>query len=102
LVTKAYNLKNLVFGKDYIIPKPLDPRLITTVAPAVARAAMESAVARKPIEDWDEYERELSTRLGFENKLIMTICQKAKQNPKRVVFADANNLNPNYALKVKE
>ncbi|RKD92893.1 NADP-dependent malic enzyme [Mangrovibacterium diazotrophicum] len=92
LVTKAYNMENIVFGKEYIIPKPLDPRLITTVAPAVARAAMETGVARKPIENWDDYERELSARLGSENKLIMTICNKAKLNPKRVVFADANNL----------
>ncbi|WP_430971821.1 NADP-dependent malic enzyme [Sunxiuqinia rutila] len=92
LVTKAYNMENIVFGRDYIIPKPLDPRLITTVAPAVARAAMDSGVAGKPIADWDEYERELSARLGLENKLIMTICNKAKQHPKRVVFADANNL----------
>ncbi len=92
LVTKAYNMENIVFGKDYIIPKPLDPRLITTVAPAVAQAAMESGVARKPITDWEEYKRELGARLGIENKLIMTICNKARQNPKRVVFADANNL----------
>ncbi|MGQ7868091.1 NADP-dependent malic enzyme [Sunxiuqinia sp. sy24] len=92
LVTKAYNMENIVFGRDYIIPKPLDPRLITTVSPAVARAAMESGVAAKPITDWDEYERELSARLGLENKLIMTICNKAKKHPKRVIFADANNL----------
>ena len=92
LVTKAYNMENIIFGKEYIIPKPLDPRLITTVAPAVARAAMETGVARRPIENWDEYERELGARLGSENKLIMTICNKAKLNPKRVVFADANNL----------
>lgn len=92
LVTKAYNMENIVFGKEYIIPKPLDPRLINTVAPAVARAAMESGVARNPIENWDQYERELGARLGFENKLIMTICNKARKNPKRVVFADADNL----------
>jgi len=92
LVTKAYNMENIVFGKEYIIPKPLDPRLISTVAPAVAKAAMDTGVARKPIGNWDEYERELSTRLGSENKLIMTICNKAKLNPKRVVFADANNI----------
>ncbi len=92
LVTKAYNMENIVFGKEYIIPKPLDPRLITTVAPAVARAAMETGVARNPITDWDGYERELGARLGLENKLIMTICNKARLNPKKVVFADANNL----------
>ena len=92
LVTKAYNMENIVYGKDYIIPKPLDPRLITTVSPAVAKAAMDSGVARKPIDDWEAYEQELGTRLGLENKLIMTICNKARQNPKKVVFADANNL----------
>lgn len=92
LVTKAYNMENIVFGKEYIIPKPLDPRLITTVAPAVARAAMESGVAARPITDWEAYERELGARLGLENKLVMTICNKAKKAPKRVVFADANNL----------
>lgn len=92
LVTKAYNMENIVFGREYIIPKPLDPRLITTVAPAVARAAMESGVARMPIENWVEYERELGARLGLEDKLIMTFFNKARQNPKRVVFADANNI----------
>lgn len=92
LVTKAYNMENIVFGKEYIIPKPLDPRLITTVAPAVAKAAMETGVAAQPISDWEAYERELGTRLGLENKLIMTICNKARKDPKRVVFADANNL----------
>ena len=92
LVTKAYNMETIVFGKEYIIPKPLDPRLINTVAPAVAKAAMDSGVARKPIEDWDEYERELGARLGLENKLIMTIFNKARQSPKKVVFADTNNL----------
>ena len=92
LVTKAYNMENIVFGRDYIIPKPLDPRLITTVSPAVARAAMDSGVARNPIANWEAYERELGARLGLENKLVMTICNQAKKNPKRVVFADANNL----------
>ncbi len=91
LVTKAYNQQNIVFGKEYIIPKPLDPRLIATVAPAIAKAAMETGVARKPITDWDEYKNQLNNRLGLDNKLIMTIRDKAKQAPKKVVFADATD-----------
>ncbi len=91
-VSKAYNVKNLVFGKEYIIPKPLDPRLITTVAPAVAKAAMESGVALKPIDNWDQYKLELSQRLGLDNQLFHGIVIKAKQNPKKVVFAEGNNL----------
>lgn len=91
-VSKAYNVTNLIFGRDYIIPKPLDPRLITTVAPAVARAAMESGVARSPIEDWEQYKLELSQRLGLDNQLLHGIVIKAKQNPKKVVFAEGNNL----------
>jgi malate dehydrogenase (oxaloacetate-decarboxylating)(NADP+) len=91
-VSKAYNVKNLIFGKDYIIPKPLDPRLLTTVAPAVAKAAMDSGVARKPIADWDQYKLELSQRLGLDNQLFHGIVIKAKQNPKKIVFAEGNNL----------
>jgi len=91
IVCRAYNLQNLSFGRQYLIPKPLDPRLITTVAPAVARAAMETGVARLPVSDWDEYLRQLRKRLGLDNKLIMYIHRKAHQNPKRVVFAEANN-----------
>lgn len=91
-VNKAYNVANLMFSKDYIIPKPLDLRLITTVAPAVARAAMESGVARRPIEDWNEYKLELSRRLGLDNQLFHGIVVKAKQNPKRIVFPEGNNL----------
>lgn len=91
-VSKAYNVQNLIFGKGYIIPKPLDPRLITTVAPAVAKAAMDSGVARKPIDDWDQYKLELSQRLGLDNQLFHGIVIKAKQNPKKVVFAEGNNL----------
>ncbi len=92
MVAKAYNKDNIVFGREYIIPKPLDPRLITTVSVAVAKAAIKSGVARKPIKDWDAYKQELSGRLGLDNKLIMAIRNKAKQNPKKVVFAEANNL----------
>jgi malate dehydrogenase (oxaloacetate-decarboxylating)(NADP+) len=91
-VSKAYNVSSLIFGKDYIIPKPLDPRLITTVAPAVAKAAMDSGVARRPINDWNQYKLELSQRLGLDNQLFHGIVNKAKQNPKKIVFAEGNNL----------
>ena len=93
VVTAAYNAKHLSFGRQYIIPKPLDPRLLVTVAPAVARAAMESGVARRPIEDWDKYDEELRQRMGLDNKLIRGLEEKAKENPKRVVFAEGNHLN---------
>ncbi|NOR73981.1 MAG: NADP-dependent malic enzyme, partial [Draconibacterium sp.] len=91
MVAKAYNQQNIVFGKDYIIPKPLDPRLITTISVAVAKAAIESGVARKKIKNWDDYKQELVDRLGFDNKLVMGIRDKARQAPKRVVFAEATN-----------
>ncbi|MBN1821220.1 MAG: NADP-dependent malic enzyme [Prolixibacteraceae bacterium] len=92
IVNKAYNQENLMFGKEYIIPKPLDPRLITVVAPAVAKAAMDSGIAKKPITNWEEYIRELNNRLGLDNKLIMSIRNKARNNPKSVVFADGAEL----------
>lgn len=90
-VNMAYNEKNLQFSRNYIIPKPVDPRLITRVAPAVARAAMESGVARKPISDWMAYEAELEARLGLDQQLVKVLMNKARQNPKRVVFAEADN-----------
>ena len=90
-VNLAYNLKNIKFGKDYIIPKPIDLRLITSVSPAVAKAAMDSGVARKGIKDWEAYNEELKTRLGLDDKLLRTITNKAKSAPKRVVFAEADN-----------
>ncbi len=90
-VNMAYNVTNLTFGKNYILPKPLDTRLITTVAPAVAKAAMDSGVAQKPIEDWEQYKYELTKRLGLDNKLQREIMQKAKQQQMRIVFAEANN-----------
>jgi malate dehydrogenase (oxaloacetate-decarboxylating)(NADP+) len=90
VVNQAYGTRNLVFGRDFFIPKPLDPRLILSVAPAVAKAAMESGVARNPINDWDAYEAELSRRLGLDNKLIRNLTERAIQNPKRVVFAEAD------------
>ena len=91
IVMMAYNEKNIVYGPDYIIPKPLDNRLLTTVAPAVAKAAMESGVARSPITDWEAYEVELNERLGIDNQLLRAIGAKARKNPKRVVFAEAEN-----------
>ena len=91
MVAKAYNQQNIVFGRDYIIPKPLDHRLITTVAVEVAKAAVKTGVARKPIKNWEKYKQGLSARLGFDNQLIMAIRNKARQNPKRVVFAEGNN-----------
>ena len=91
IVNLAYNEKALSFGEDYIIPKPLDPRLLAAVAPAVAKAAIASGVARKIITDWDAYEIEMNSRLGLENQLSRAIGNKARQSPKRVVFADAEN-----------
>lgn len=93
VVNAAYNLKRLGFGPDYIIPKPLDPRLLTTVSPAVAKAAMESGVARRPITDWEAYERKLRLLMGYDNKMIRRFTDMARQNPKRVVFAEANHAN---------
>jgi len=90
-VNIAFHATNLKFGMDYIIPKPTDPRLITHVAPAVARAAIETGVARKPIEDWDKYNELLIKRLGISNPLIRQIKSTAKRDPKRVVFAEAEN-----------
>jgi len=91
IVNLAYNEKNVTFGKTYIIPKPLDPRLITTVSPAVAKAAMDSGVARIQITDWDEYNKKLLSRLGKESNFLSAIGNKARENPKRVVFSEADN-----------
>lgn len=99
IVNLAYGQDNLVFGREYIIPKPVDPRLLTTVAPAVARAAMETGVAKFPIQDWDAYELQLSKRLGLDNTLMKVIINKAKTKPKRVVLADAENLSVLKAAK---
>lgn len=92
LVNKAYDDNRIVFGEEYLIPKPLDPRLITTISPAVAKAAMESGVAKSPIKDWDLYEVELQKRIGVDHKLMNRILAKAKTDPKRVVFAEADNV----------
>lgn len=91
-VIEAYGGKHISFGREQIIPKPLDPRLIYHVAPAVARAAMESGVARQPIIDWTAYENQLKSRLGLDNKLIRNITTKAQSSPKTVVFAEGDNL----------
>ena len=92
MVTMAYNEKNIIFGPAYIIPKPLDMRLLTSVAPAVAKAAIESGVARKPVTDWEKYSEELNERLGIGNHLLRMLGAKARKNPKKVVFAEAENL----------
>src|SRR5690606_32789688 len=84
----------------YIIPKPVDPRLLVTVSPAVARAAMESGVARKPIQDWEAYESELYQRFGTGENLLRALITKAKQGPKRVVFAEAENLKVLKAAQI--
>ena len=91
IVSQAYNMGNISFGREYLIPKPLDPRLITMVAPAVAKAAMETGVAREPITDWDAYRAGLRQRLGIDNTLVMYLRNKSAAQPKRVVFAEANN-----------
>ena len=92
MVMSAYNKKNMTFGKEYIIPKPLDSRLIYIVAPAVAEAAMKSGVAQQPIKDWDVYVAELKKRMGLDNKLIRVVTSRARQSPQRVVFAEADSL----------
>lgn len=89
-VNLAYGSKNLSFGTDYIIPKPIDNRLISTVSSAVAKAAIDSGVAKSKISDWEAYKTELDNRLGKDNKLMRSIANKAKSNPKRVVFAEAD------------
>lgn len=100
VVNEAYDEKNIVFGRDFIIPKPLDPRLITTIAPAVAKAAMESGVAQLKIEDWEKYEDDLSKRLGLDNKLLKNITERAKKKPKKVVFAEADNYKTLKAAQI--
>ena len=91
IVNLAYNQTSMSFGPEYIIPKPLDPRLLATVAPAVAKAAVESGVAQKPIQNWDAYTLQLNKRLGLDNQLIRVIGNKARRDPKRLVFAEADN-----------
>jgi malate dehydrogenase (oxaloacetate-decarboxylating)(NADP+) len=90
-VNMAYNEKNIKFGREYIIPKPMDFRLMTNVSSAVAKAAIDSGVARKIITDWDAYQEELKLRLGMDDAIMRAISNKAKSDPKRVVFAEADN-----------
>jgi malate dehydrogenase (oxaloacetate-decarboxylating)(NADP+) len=99
-VNIAYGETKLNFGRDYIIPKPFDPRLITTVAPAVAKAAMESGVALNPITDWIKYEEELLERMGSNNKMVRLLTNRAKTDPKRIVFAEADQLDVLKAAQI--
>src|SRR5690606_19875794 len=91
IVNKAYEDARMAFGRDYLIPKPLDPRLITTIAPAVAKAAIDSGVAKKIITDWEAYHLELQERIGIDQRLMSRVISRAKEEPKRVVFAEADN-----------
>ncbi|GAB4239173.1 MAG: NADP-dependent malic enzyme [Ekhidna sp.] len=93
IVLKAYGKANIKFGPEYLIPKPMDPRLITTISPAVAKAAMDSGVARIKIKDWKKYEDELLERVGIDQRLISRFVNRARQNPKKVVFAEADHVN---------
>lgn len=99
-VNIAYDATRLTFGKNYIIPKPFDPRLITKIPPAVAKAAMESGVARLPIQDWEKYEEELYQRSGNDNKVVRLLHNRAKVNPKRIVFAEAELLDVMKAAQI--
>ena len=90
-VMMAYGADKIEFGREYLIPKPMDMRLITTVAPAVAKAAMDSGMATRPITDWGAYHQELLKRIGIDQKLINNVIDRAKASPKRVVFAEAEN-----------
>ena len=92
-VSRSYGTDGLVFGRTYILPKPTDPRLLTIVAPAVAKAAMDSGVARKQITDWADYDMQLSRRQGLDNSFIRRLTRQAQQSPKRVVFTDGENLS---------
>ena len=99
-VNIAYGETKLNFGRDYIIPKPFDPRLITMVAPAVAKAAMESGVALNPITDWQKYEEELLERMGSDNKMVRLLTNRAKTDPKRIIFAEADQLDVLKAAQI--
>ena len=99
-VNIAYGETRLNFGREYIIPKPFDPRLIAAVPPAVAKAAMESGVAQSPITDWEKYVDDLNERMGSDNKIIKLLMDRAKSNPKRVVFAEADHLDVLKAAQI--
>ncbi len=93
VVNAAYKLRRTTFGRDYILPKALDPRLLTRVSCAVAKAAIDSGVSRKTITDWEGYANHLREMMGYDNKLLRSFTDMAKANPKRVVFAEANHVN---------
>lgn len=99
-VNITYNKKNITFGKDYIIPKPFDMRLISEVPPAVAKAAMDSGVAQQPITDWEAYREMLIERLGTGSKLMRLVTSRAKSEPKKVIFAEADQLNVLKAAQI--
>ncbi|MGO3181383.1 MAG: NADP-dependent malic enzyme [Aequorivita sp.] len=99
-VNIAYGETKLTFGTDYIIPKPFDPRLITAVPPAVAKAAMESGVATTDITDWEKYQDELYDRMGGDNKIIRLLLNRAKLNPKRIVYTEADHLDVLKAAQI--
>jgi malate dehydrogenase (oxaloacetate-decarboxylating)(NADP+) len=99
-VNIAYGETRFTFGKDYIIPKPFDPRLITTVPPAVAKAAMDSGIALRPISDWQKYEGELLDRLGTDNKIVRLLLDRARLDPKRIVFAESDQLDVLKAAQI--
>ena len=93
VVNTAYNLENIRYGRDYILPKPLDPRLLSAVAPAVAKAAMDSGAARRPVTDWEDYEEHLQEMMGYDNKLVRRFADVARCQPMRVVFGEGNTDN---------
>ena len=99
-VNIAYDKTKLTFGKNYIIPKPFDPRLITEIPPMVAKAAMDSGVAREPIENWEQYEEELHSRLFSDKKMVRVLFNRAKENPKKIVFAEADHLDVLKAAQI--
>jgi len=102
VVMKAYGKTDMAFGREYVVPTPLDPRLIEYVAPAVAKAAIDSGVARKPISDWDAYRRELRERMGIDNSIMRSAYAKSKAAPKRVVYTDASDVKVlQAAIQVK-
>ena len=99
-VNITYGETNITFGPDYIIPKPNDPRLISSVAPAVAKAAIDSGVAKIKIDDWEAYEVSLMKRVGRDNKFLRNVTTRAKRNPKRIVFAEADHYNVLKAAQI--
>ncbi len=100
VVKKAYNKTDMAYGREYVVPTPLDPRLIEFVPPAVAKAAIDSGVSRVKEMDWDKYKEELRERMGIDHAIMRTMTAKAKANPKRVVFSDANNLKVLQAARI--